>query len=74
MPFLCLACTRYNRDGTETCSAYPNRIPEAILNGASHFDPDPESGDGGLPFDADPDAGDALKQYTAYWYVVEGSD
>jgi hypothetical protein len=74
MPILCLGCLRYNPDGKETCDAYPNGIPEAILNGASHFDPDPETGDGGLAFDADPEAGEYIKQYIAFWYELEGSD
>jgi hypothetical protein len=76
LPYLCLGCTRYHRNElqTEMCDAYPLGIPTAILNGASHFDPDPETGDGGLAFDPDPDAGDYLASYLAYWYTMEGSD
>lgn len=29
IPVLCLACTRFNKDGT--CSAFPDKIPDAIM-------------------------------------------
>lgn len=71
MPFLCLACTRYDGE-RDTCDAFPQGIPTPILDGASHWEPMP--GDGGLHFDPDPEAGDALRGYIAYWYALEGTD
>lgn len=73
--FICLGCTRYHfthDQESDTCDAFPNGIPQEIINGAPHIEPWP--GDGGLQFDAEPTAGDVISQYLAAWYKVEGTD
>ena len=50
----CIACTRKHEAGP-TCDAFPDGIPEEILDGSvSHEDPYP--GDGGLTFSPAPEA------------------
>jgi len=65
-PWLCDSCQRYT--GSNTCDAFPQGIPAAVLAGAPHFDPLP--GDNELQYlsvDGDP----GLAIWLAYWMQVD---
>jgi hypothetical protein len=52
-PPMCMYCRHYRRDVPLTCSAYPERIPDPILQ--SRVDHrKPYRGDHGVTFQADP--------------------
>lgn len=52
---MCMACTRYNDDGFPmTCKAYPDGIPEEVLN-SSIDHREPYDDDQGIVFEQIPD-------------------
>jgi hypothetical protein len=52
LPPQCIACIHYNSDDVVkfSCKAFPNRIPDEILEG-EHDHSKPFKGDGGIRFE-----------------------
>jgi hypothetical protein len=67
LPFLCTSCVHW--DGKTGCAAFKGSVPDAILAGASHFDP--IDGDGGIIYTPREDGEQAFITYTSFWYTAD---